>query len=238
MVRGCIPVLMMTAVLVQAQLGGPGQPAIGGLSIPVEITTTVHAENAHRGDPVEFRTLEAVLVTTGVVMPKNAKLVGRVVGAAPRQGDKPSWLVLLVERGEWKKQSIPLHAFIARQIAITKTAQTNPELADSMTPSTTTRRPGRENARSAVEAGVDISPSTKLPQDSKTSSRPELSPNALQLEDVRIVRDKDGIAYLFSSKSNVTLPSGTLFVLQNQASIGLVSSGTPDSDPASPSPQR
>ncbi|HEY4900093.1 MAG TPA: hypothetical protein VIH91_04655 [Terriglobales bacterium] len=239
MIRGCIPVLMMAAVLVQAQLEAPGQHAVGGLSIPAEITTTVRAEKAHRGDPVEFRTMEAVLIANGVVMPKNPRLIGRIVGAAPRQGDKPSWLVLLVERAEWKKQSVPLHAFIARQIAITSTAQNNPELASADPAATShSRRPARENARSAVDSGVDISPSTKLPQDSKSSSRPETGPNALQLGDVRLVRDKDGIAYLFSSKSNVTLPSGTLFVLQSQDTTGPVSSGAADSNPASPAPQQ
>jgi len=143
-----------------------------------------------------------------------------------------------VERGEWKKQSVPLHAFIARQIAITSAPQNSPEAADSMTPSSNPHRTARTSARTAIEAGADISPSTKVPQDSKSSSRPEPSPNTLLLKDVRIVRDKDGIAYLFSSKTNVTLPSGTLFVLQNQASSGHVTSGTSDANPASPASQR
>jgi hypothetical protein len=238
MLRGCILVLIVAVAIGQAQRDTSVTPPVAGLSIPAELTTTVRAENAHRGDSVEFRTLEAVLIANGLVMPKNAKLMGRIVGAAPREGDKPSWLVLLVERGEWKKQSVPLHAFIARQIAITSAPQNSPEPADSMAPSSNPHRTARTSARTAIEAGADISPSTKVPQDSKSSSRPEPSPNALLLKDVRIVRDKDGIAYLFSSKTNVTLPSGTLFVLQNQASSGHVTSGTSDANPASPASQR
>ncbi len=237
MLRGCIPVLLMAALLVQAQSRGPSARAGGELSIPAELLSTVHADKVHRGDAVEFRTLEAVLITNGVVIPANAKLLGRIVGAAALQGGKPSWLVLLVERAEWKKQSIPLHAFIARQIAITSAPQDNPESVDSTTPSTVRRRPYRENIRSAVDSGADISPATKLPQDSKTSSRPDSSPNNLLVKDLRIVRDKDGIAYLFSSKSNVTLPSGALFVLQNQASAGPVDSVTGERSPAQTAPQ-
>lgn len=238
MLRGCISVLMM-AVLVEAQGVCPSARAVGELSIPAELTSTVRADRAHRGDAVEFRTLEAVLISNGVVIPANAKLLGRIVGAAPRQGDKPSWLVLLVERADWKKQSIPLHAFIARQIAITNVSQNIPQTTDSMTPpSSVGRRPARENIRSAVEVGADISPMTKLPQDSKTSSQPDPSPTNPVLKDIRIVRDKDGIAYLFSSKSNVTLPSGALFVLQNQAGTAPVGSGTGDSNSTQPAAQR
>ena len=116
MLRGCIPVLMVAAALAQAQRDSLSGQFVGGVSIPAELTTTVRADVSHRGDPVEFRTLEAVLIANGLVMPANSKLRGRVVGAAPRQGDKPSWLVLLVERAEWKKQSVPLHAFISAQI--------------------------------------------------------------------------------------------------------------------------
>ncbi|HEY4960159.1 MAG TPA: hypothetical protein VFC15_13515 [Candidatus Limnocylindrales bacterium] len=230
--------MMLAVAIGQAQQETSVTPTVAGLSIPAELTTTVRAENAHRGDSVEFRTLEAVLIANGLVIPKNAKLLGRIVGAASREGDKPSWLVLLVERAEWKQQTVPLHAFIARQIAITGASQNNYESADSMTPSTVTRRPARENIRSAVEVGADISPMTKLPQDSRTSSRPDPNPNTLMLKDVRIVRDKDGIAYLFSSKANVTLPSGTLFVLQNQAATGVANSGAGDPKAAAPvSPQ-
>jgi hypothetical protein len=53
-------------------------------------------------------------------MPANTKFTGRVVGAAPLEDGKPSWLVLLVEPGEWKNQSVPLHAFIAAQITVSQ----------------------------------------------------------------------------------------------------------------------
>jgi len=237
MVRGCIPILLMVAALAQAQQDASSQRVLGGVSIPAELTTTVRAENAHRGDAVEFRTLEAVLITNGVVMPANAKLMGRIVGAAPRQGNKPSWLVLLVERAEWKKQSIPLHAFIAGQITISSVPPQNSQSGSTIPTTTSARRAGRESVRAAAQDGIDISPSTRLPQDAIGGSQPDLSTKTPPLKELRIVRDKDGIAYLFSSKSNVKLPSGTLLVLQNQAISGLARSGGEGPQPSRPAPQ-
>src|SRR5580700_448293 len=215
MLRGCGLILVISAVLAQAQTEMPGTPAVGEVSIPAELMTTVKAENAHRGDPVEFRTLEAELIANGVVMPANAKLKGRIVGAAPQQGDKPSWLVLLVGRAEWKQNSIPLHAFIARQIAISVNPL-NSQNTDALSNTTNSRRVGRESARAAVHDGIDNSSSTRMPQDAREASPQVPTTKSLPIKDLRIVRDKDGIAYLFSSNSNVKLPSGTLFVLQNQ----------------------
>jgi len=216
MLRGCIFVLLISTAFAQAPKETPVPQAVGEVSIPAELKTTVKAENAHRGDPVEFRTLEPQLIANGVVMPANAKLTGRIVGAAPQQGDKPSWLVLLVERAEWKQVSIPLHAFIARQIAISNASQLNAQNTDAMTNPSNSRRPGRESARAAVHDGIDTSSSNRMPQDAKEVSPQGPSIHTPPIKDLRIVRDKDGIAYLFSANANVKLPSGTLFVLQNQ----------------------
>jgi hypothetical protein len=243
MLRGCIVILVISAVLAQAQAqkDALGPPVVGEVSIPAELKTTVKAENAHRGDPVEFRTLEPQLIANGVVMPANAKLTGRIVGAAPQQGDKPSWLVLLVERAEWKQNSIPLHAFIARQIAISVNPL-NLQNADAMSNTTTSRRAGRESARAAMHDGIDNSPSTRMPQDAREAAPQVPTTKSPPIKDLKIVRDKDGIAYLFSANSNVKLPSGTLFVLQNQppqtpAAQSPAATGDPKPAPVSPPQQ-
>lgn len=235
MLRGCVLILVISAALAQAQTDTP-RPQVGEVSIPAELKTTVKAEHAHRGDPVEFRTLESQLIANGVVMPANAKLMGRIVGAAPQQGDKPSWLVLLVERAEWKQNSIPLHAFIARQIEISVNPL-NSQNTDMMS-NTNSRRPGRESARAAMHDGIDNSTSTRMPQDAKDVSPPTTGAKTPPIKDLRIVRDKDGIAYLFSA-TNVKLPSGTLFVLQNQvpqsqAAPGPVNAGDPKPEAGAP----
>lgn len=59
---GCVPLLMMAAMLVQPQQDSLVPKPAGDLFIPAELSKTVRADKAHRGDPVEFTTLEAVLV--------------------------------------------------------------------------------------------------------------------------------------------------------------------------------
>ena len=217
MLRACIPLLLLAASVAQEQPGAIRSQSTGGTSIPVELTTTVRAETAQRGDPVTFKSLEAVLLPNGLVMPANSKLTGRIVGAAPLQGSKPSWLVLLVERAEWKEQVVPLHAFIAAQIDMSRVTYQNSPSADGMSTNPSPRRLSRESGRVALENGVDISSATKLPQDSGGTSQQEPSRRTQPVKDLRIVRDKDGIAYLFCASANLKLPSGSLFVLQNQA---------------------
>lgn len=225
MLRGCVPILLLlAAAFAQDQRTLTNTRPVGGISIPAELTSTIKAERAQRGDPVEFRSLQAVLISTGLVMPANAKLTGRVVGAAPRQGDKPSWLVVLVERGEWKNQSVPLHAFIAAQISLTQQSFQSQQTLDSG--STNTRRASRESGRVAAQNGVDISTATRLPQDSAAALPPAPTIQSAPIKDLRIVRDEKGITYLFSEHANVKLPSGALFRLQDE-SQATPAAGTP-----------
>jgi hypothetical protein len=213
----CIPLLMMAALLAQAQSDSLVTKPADEVSIPAELTRTVRADKAHRGDPVEFTTLQAVLVGPNLVMPPQTKLFGRIVGAAPRQGDKPSWLVLLVERAEWKQHIVPLHAFISSQITLVPASNPNTGSADAAPAPGSVRRTGRVNVRTANESGTGLPSSSKLPQDATMQSQDQVAARPpATLKDLRIVRDKDGIAYLFSAKSDVKLPGGTLFMLQNR----------------------
>jgi hypothetical protein len=222
---GCVPLLLMAAWFMQAQPETPVARLTGDLTIPAELTKTVRADKAQRGDPVEFTTLEAVLVAPKLVMPPQSKLFGRVVGAAPRRGDKPSWLVLLVERAEWKQHSVPLHAFISAQITLVPAVSPNTSAPDT-TGTTTNLRRRRGVVLPADQSGTDLPSLRKPPQDATVTSQGEAPLKAATLKDLRIVRDKDGTSYLFSAKSNVKLPSGSLFMLQNQPA------GSPDQSAA------
>jgi hypothetical protein len=213
--RGCIAVVLLALGLMQGQQSADNSRRYSGVSIPAELKTTIRADKVHRGDPVEFRSLEAVLLGNGVVMPANSKLTGRIVGAAPRLEDKPSWLVLLVERGEWKQQTVPLHAFITAQMRINHTGPSSSQNSADAPASISPRRAGRISGRAAVENGNDSS-IVPPPQDSKEeTSSPAVNAPILP-KDLRIVRDSDGIVYLFSAESNVNLPRGALLVLVNQ----------------------
>ena len=215
MFRGCIPVLFLA--LCCAQEHNTTAYPVGGVSIPAELTSTIRADRVHRGDSVEFRTLEAVLISKGLVMPANAKLTGRVVGAAPLADGKPSWLILLIERGEWKKQSIPLHAFIAAQINLSLLPAQSQAAVDAGTLPRDPRRAARESGRAAALNGIDISSSTHMPEDSRGSAQSTTRPEPAPLKDLLIARDANGVTYLISQHSSVKLPGGTVFRLQNEA---------------------
>ena len=214
MLRGCIGLVLLASGFAQGQQIADKSRASSGVSIPAELKTTIHAGKVRRGDPVEFRSLEAVLLGNGVVMPANSKLTGRIVGAAPLHDNKPSWLVLLVERGEWKQQTIALHAFISAQMRIEQTGAKSNQAADTVS-TISPRRAGRMGGRVSLESGVDTSV-IPPPQDSKSEAPSQTVVAPTLPKDLRIVRDSDGIVYLFSAESNVNLPSGALLVLQNQ----------------------
>ena len=215
MFRVCIPVLFLAVCFAQEQHSDTSASPVGGVSIPAELTSTVRAERVHRGDRVEFRTVQAVLISRGLVMPTNTKLTGRIVGAAPFEDGKPSWLVLLVERGEWKNQSVPLHAFIAAQISVSQLPAQPQVATDGGTMPRDPRRAARESARAAVTNGADVSSGTQLPGDSRSTASVNRPPPTL-LKDLLIARDANGTTYLISQHTNVKLPGGTLFRLQNE----------------------
>jgi len=211
-----IPLVLLSASMAPGQSAAGTPASAGAVAIPAELKTSLHADKVHRGDPVELRSMEPVLLGNGVVMPVNAKISGRIVGAAPLQNGKPSWLVLLIEKAEWKQGSVRLHAFISRQIRVDTVTPGAAQGAEGSTPPTSVRRAGRISARAAVGNGVENT-ATPLPHDSGAAAQPTGFGKPVLSKEIRIVTDSDGIVYLFSSTSNVHLPSGVLLVLQNQA---------------------
>ena len=199
----------------------------GKMSIPAQLTRTVQADKAHPGDRVEFRTMEAVLAGGDLVIPANARLYGRVLSAAPKQDDKNSWLAVVVERAEWKQHSLPLHAFISAQIAI---SQSNNQVAEKTTYSPQNPRTMRQSARATLATDPTLSSLIKAPLDANETGQAELGTRYPVLDNVGIFRDKNGTTYLLSAKSNVKLPAGVLLMLKNEPGG---SSETAEGKPAS-----
>ena len=211
MQRLCIALLIFAALRTPAQQPASSNPASPGkLSIPAQLTKTVRADKARAGDPVKFRTLEAVLVSQGLVMPANTALHGRVLVASPKQDGKNSWLALVVERAEWKQHSLPLHAFVVSQISISPTNRQPAYTRIQM--NTAPRRAGRGAAQS------DPNPSSMIKGagDATETSQNASAPKYPALDNVDILRDKDGTTYLRSSKTSVKLPAGVLLMLTNE----------------------
>jgi len=206
--------LALNALIATAQ-----QPAAsnlvpsGKLSIPARLTRTVRADKVHPGGPVEFRTLEPVLVGKGLVMPENTLLQGRILSAGPKQEGRNSWLVLVVERAEWKQHSLQLRAFITAQITLP--SDNDQSLEPGSTGNTSSNlRGNRQNVRWAAKD--TLSSMIKPTQDATAPGPDEVSTRHPLLENVGIMRDKDGTTYLFSSKANVKLPAGVLLMLTNE----------------------
>jgi len=209
--------LTFTALLAPAQQPPVRNPeSAGTMSIPAQLTRTVQADKAHPGDTVEFRTLEAVLAGRDLVIPANARLYGRVLSAAPRQDNRNSWLAVVVERAEWKQGSLPLHAFIAAQIAISTNNQRAADAGTADNAPLSPRRAARQSARSAVTTDPNLSNMVKTPQDATETRQDQSGPKYPMLENVSLFRDKNGTSYLLSSKSNVKLPAGVLLMLKNE----------------------
>src|SRR5271157_50679 len=209
-----IALLTFIALLAPAQQeSAQNSESAGKMSIPAQLTRTVQADKAHPGDRVEFRTLEAVLAGKDLVIPANARLYGRVLSAAPKQDDKNSWLAVVVERAEWKQHSLPLHAFISAQIAI---SQSNNQLAEKTTYSPQNPRTMRQSARATLATDPTLSSMIKAPLDANETGPAELGTRYPVLDNVGILRDKNGTTYLLSAKSNVKLPAGMLLMLKNE----------------------
>jgi len=211
-----LPLLAAVAVSLAAQ-----QPAIpativpGNLSIPAELDTTLRADKAHVGDVVKFKTIEAVLVAKGVIMPANTKLYGRVLGASPRQEQKPSWISVVIDRAEWKQHSLALRAFISGQVfpSANTFSQRPEEEAPNPVPGTPTSIPTSNSKKynlSDPRGAIAMAHANESANWGHETSMPRAT-----LEGVKLARQKSGITLLFSEKHNLKLSSGIVFMLQN-----------------------
>jgi hypothetical protein len=194
----------------------PEVPA--NLSIPAQLTKTISTDKSKSGDAIEMKTLEPVLLGKGIVMPANAALHGRIAGAASRKDDKPSWLVVVVERAEWKGYAIPLHAFISAQITIKE----KPLGVDTSAAQGTPMPLGSPRRRVAVRdipqngPGNDLSSVMRqTPQDATVADTDTVRPGSRPLDDIHIFQDKNGTVFLLSQKPHLKLSSGTMFMLRN-----------------------
>lgn len=81
---------------------------------PVEIVHTIKGKNAKAGDPVEFRTTEAVLIGNDIVVPRNATILGTILEVQKRG---PAWpkslLRVRIHTLRWKNGEASLNAMIA-----------------------------------------------------------------------------------------------------------------------------
>jgi hypothetical protein len=85
--------LLASACLLAAALSGFAQPFPPSTTLPVVFTTSVTAGQARPGDPVRAKTIEAVFLPNGHVLPIGTSLTGHVVASAPFAFDPTPYAV-------------------------------------------------------------------------------------------------------------------------------------------------
>jgi hypothetical protein len=175
-----------------------------------------------------MKTLEPVLIEHGVVMPENAKLHGRIVGAASRQNEKPSWVLLVVQSAEWKEHSIPLHAFVAAQITIkaqTPVQNDNTFQGAIDLPDIEHRRHG---VRTQTDPGSDPAKSLgRPPRDATVERNDGMQLSYHGVNDLLLMKDQNGRVFLVSKKDHLKLPSGMMLMLRNKPPAALGQAAAP-----------
>ncbi len=197
-------------------------PLPDNLSIPAQLSKTLDTNKCKVGDVIEMKTLEPVLLGNNLVMPEKTRLLGTIIGAASRQDEKPSWVLLVVERADWKEHSIALHAFVSSQITVRvqTAAQTNSTLDRAMNLSDTVQR---RHARQLPQGAAGLAPAGPMARTLGDAGGAGIDPQQSvyqTLDDLRILQDKQGRVFLVSAKAHLKLPSGTMFMLRNQATAG------------------
>lgn len=84
-----------------------------GTHFPVELHGTIRVSKAKAGDPVEFRTIEPVLIGSNVVVPENAEIRGSVVFVRGDRNATPVYFMRIrLKELRWKTGQANLNAIV------------------------------------------------------------------------------------------------------------------------------
>lgn len=226
--------LLIAALLVAAQLADV-PPLRAGASIAVQIRSTVKADKAKVDDEVLAEVTVPVLQDGRVLIPRGARVIGRVTAAAAHTKEHPeSLLAVRFERAEWKDGSIALNAYIARALMSPpekkKVVQYGPVLCMPqmhLLPQQTTQQQsaqaGGQGTKTPPPPGPPPQP-MHVPticdqQVPRVIDSPDSFPSSPKLADIfiRTLDNPLGPTELISTTKNVTLPSGLVVELRQVA---------------------
>lgn len=105
----------LCTLFISLNLAAQEMPAVKqDTMFPAELRHTINSKSAIPGDPVEFRTLEPVLLGNNVVVTTGATLLGEVEQALPRSDSSPeSSISIRVRELRWNGKSVPLNAVVS-----------------------------------------------------------------------------------------------------------------------------
>lgn len=113
-----------TLALVLCAMGAVAEDTValpGGATLAVRLEHAVNAAHAHPGDPVEATLLAPLLSHGAILVPKNARISGRVLAAVGRRKGSDSRLIIRFEWARWGGAAMALNAYTYRQLAMRNT---------------------------------------------------------------------------------------------------------------------
>ncbi len=113
MLRRGIAIVASGVLIFSSALCGE-TPVPRDTEFPVELAHTVNVRNAKVGDPIEFHTLEPVLIGNDTVVPQNATILGSIT-EIQRRG--PGWqrclIRITIHSLRWKRGEAVLNAMVS-----------------------------------------------------------------------------------------------------------------------------
>ncbi len=86
---------------------------VPGTRFTVVLCGTLRVSKAKVGDPIEFRTIEPILIGNGVVVPENAVIRGAVTFVrSDRSATPSSWVRVRIQQLRWKTGQASLNAMV------------------------------------------------------------------------------------------------------------------------------
>ncbi len=109
-----IPVTFVALGLTLPTFAGDKPSVRRDTEFPVEVHTGLKSGSVRVGDTIEFRTAEAVLIGNGVVVPRNATILGTVTEVRSRNADGPRALIRIrIHTLRWKSGEASLNAMVS-----------------------------------------------------------------------------------------------------------------------------
>ena len=223
--------MLLAAFLAVAQTATPRVTVLDHSSIAVQIKSTVKANKARIGDEVVAEVTVPVLQDGHIVIPKGARVVGRVIAATAHTKEHPeSVLAVRFDNAEWKGGSAALNAYIVRTLAVEQSPRQALEYDQisciPMMRLVPQQQSGQTSGPPANAPNMGPPPQpTHTPQEPcdprrarvVPSTRPEPGLPTVKDVFVRTLTKPAGATELMSPKKNVTLPAGVMVELRQVA---------------------
>lgn len=164
------------------------------------LENSLNANKNKPGDTVRMSSLDDEAVDGIVVIPKNARLTGRIVEAkASSAGDPESRLSIVIEQARWKGHVLPLNASIVAQGRTKVSLDWKPRF-----PCVEGMEPVRGLPRTLSDCAADA----------ERSAGGEMMKTPI-LSHVELRETPEGRTVLVKQEGNVVLTAGMLFVLRH-----------------------